>query len=76
MQVGKMISEAKLLQEQRSDLLKDDKILSDNNINTGRQPEVDLIKFFAISFMVCIHIYEKIGGYDFANEIPDTFSEI
>ena len=73
MQVGKMISEAKLLQEQRSNLLKDDKILSDNNINTGRQPEVDLIKFFAIPFMVCIHIYEQIGGYDFANEIPDTF---
>ncbi len=49
-----------------------EKILSDKNINTGRQPEADLIKFFAIPFMICIHIYEQFGGYDFTNEMPDT----
>lgn len=46
--------------------------LSDKNVNTGRQFEIDVAKFFAIPFMICIHFYEQFGGYDFANKIPDT----
>ena len=47
--------------------------LSDINVNTGRQFEVDAVKFFAIPFMICIHFYEQFGSYDFANSVPDTF---
>lgn len=46
--------------------------LSNKSINTGRQFEVDMVKFLAIPFMICIHFYEQFGGYDHANEIPDT----
>ena len=46
--------------------------LSDKKINTGRQSEVDMVKAFAIPFMICIHIYEQFGGYDFADTAPDT----
>lgn len=46
--------------------------LSDKNVNTGRQFEIDVAKFFAIPFMICIHFYEQFGGYGFANKIPDT----
>ena len=74
-QSEKMISKTRSLQQQGRDLPNGDtleKILSNKNINSGRQREVDMIKFFAISFMICIHIYEQFGGYDFANKIPDT----
>lgn len=46
--------------------------LSDKNINAGRQFEVDIVKCFAIPFMICIHFYEQFGGYGFADEMPDT----
>ena len=41
--------------------------------NKGRQFEVDLIKFLAIPFMVCIHFYEQFGAFDFKRELPDSF---
>lgn len=47
-------------------------VLSNKNINAGRQPEVDMIKWFAIPFMICVHIYEQYGGYDFEHVMPDT----
>ena len=47
--------------------------ISDKNVNTGRQFEVDAVKFFAIPFMICIHFYEQFGGFDFASAVPDTF---
>lgn len=40
-------------------------------VNTGRQFEVDCIKFFAIFFMICVHIYEMLGKYDFYHTMPD-----
>lgn len=41
--------------------------------NTGRQFEVDVIKFLAIPFMICIHFYEQFGAFDHKNELPDSF---
>ena len=38
--------------------------------NNGRQFEVDLLKFLAIPFMVCIHFYEQFGAFGFKSEIP------
>ena len=46
--------------------------LSDKKCNIGRQAEIDLVKFFAIPFMVCIHFYEQFSGYEFADKVPDT----
>ncbi len=46
--------------------------LSSEKVNTGRQFEVDCVKFFAIPFMVGIHFYEQFGKYDFAGVVPDT----
>lgn len=37
-----------------------------------RRSEVDMAKFFAIPFMICIHFYEQFGGYDFVNIIPNS----
>ena len=45
---------------------------SGKNINSGRQFEVDAVKFIAIPFMICIHFYEQFGSYDFGNTLPDT----
>ena len=47
--------------------------LSDKKINTGRQSEVDMVKFLAIPFMICIHFYEQFGSFDHAVKVPDTF---
>ena len=47
--------------------------LSDIKINTGRQSEVDMVKFLAIPFMICIHFYEQFGSFDHAVKAPDTF---
>ena len=47
--------------------------LSDKNVNSGRQFEVDAIKFLAIPFMICIHFYEQFGSFDHAVKVPDTF---
>lgn len=41
--------------------------------NRGRQFEVDLIKFLAIPFMICIHFYEQFGAFDFKRVLPDSF---
>lgn len=40
--------------------------------NTRRQFELDCLKFFAIPFMTCVHIYEKFGLYDYYGELPDS----
>lgn len=40
--------------------------------NTGRQYEIDVIKFLAIPFMICIHFYEQFGAFDFKNALPDS----
>ena len=34
--------------------------------------EVDAAKFFAIIFMICVHVYERFGSFDFDSVIPDT----
>lgn len=47
--------------------------LSDKNLNSGRQFEVDAIKILAIPFMICIHFYEQFGSFDHAVKVPDTF---
>ncbi len=44
----------------------------DSLTNKGRQFEVDIIKFFAIPFMVCVHVYEQLGAFDFTGELPDS----
>ena len=46
--------------------------ISSERVNTGRQFEVDCVKFFAIPFMICIHFYEQFGAYDFAHVISDS----
>lgn len=40
--------------------------------NKGRQFEIDLIKFLAIPFMICIHFYEQFGAFEFEKELPDS----
>ena len=40
--------------------------------NKGRQFEVDLVKFLAIPFMICIHFYEQFGAFDYNRELPDS----
>lgn len=44
----------------------------DSITSRGRQFEVDLIKFFAIPFMVCVHFYEQFGAFDYYGELPDS----
>lgn len=44
----------------------------DSLSNKGRQFEADLIKFFAIPFMVCVHFYEQFGAFDFTGELPGS----
>lgn len=34
--------------------------------DSNRLFEVDCVKFFAIFFMICIHVYEQLGRYDFS----------
>ena len=46
--------------------------LSHEKVNSGRQFEIDCVKFFAIPFMVCIHFYEQFGKCDYADIAPDT----
>ena len=45
--------------------------MGEENVSKGtggkRLFEVDCVKFFAIIFMVCIHIYEQFGNWDFDN---------
>ena len=40
--------------------------------NGKRLFEVDSVKFFAIIFMVCVHVYEQFGDWDFYGDIPGT----
>ena len=47
--------------------------ISLEHVNKGRQYEVDCVKFFAVIFMVCIHIYEQLGSYDYHNNLPTGF---
>ena len=42
-------------------------------MNKGRQFEVDCIKCFAIFFMICIHVYEQLGRYDYKHLLPTGF---
>lgn len=44
-----------------------EKLFSDQNVNSGRQPELDLAKCSAIFFMIFLHCYFVTAG--FANEI-------
>ena len=44
----------------------------ENKTDKGRQFEVDCVKFFAILFMMCIHVYELLGQFDYYNVLPDT----
>ena len=41
--------------------------------NGGRLFEVDSVKFFAIIFMVCVHVYEQFGNWDFYGDMPGTW---
>ena len=41
-------------------------------VNTSRQFEVDCVRFFAILFMVCIHVYEFYTDCDYGSVMPDT----
>ena len=50
-----------------------DSFISSECVNTCRQFEVDCIKFFAIFFMICIHVYEQLGDYDYHNRMPEDF---
>ena len=34
--------------------------------------EVDCVKAFAVIYMVCIHVYEQLSVFDYANVMPDT----
>ncbi len=47
--------------------------ISSERVNTSRQFEVDCVKFFAIFFMICIHVYEQLGNYDYHNMMPVGF---
>lgn len=42
------------------------------NKKDARLFEVDAAKFFAIIFMICVHVYERFGSFDFDSAIPDT----
>ena len=44
----------------------------DTFTNRGRQFEIDLIKFLAVPFMICIHVYEQFGAFNFMEELPDS----
>lgn len=50
-----------------------DSFISSECVNTSRQFEVDCVKFFAIFFMICIHVYEQLGNYDYHNMMPVGF---
>lgn len=41
--------------------------------NGRRLFEVDSVKFFAIIFMVCVHIYEQFGNWDFYADMPGNW---
>lgn len=52
----------------------EEKILEQNKkINSGRQFNLDCVKFFAIFFMITIHVYEQLGQYDFRQVAPTGF---
>lgn len=38
------------------------KLLSKENVNNGRQPEIDIVKAIAIIFMIIIHTYQGCNG--------------
>ncbi len=40
--------------------------------NGRRLFEVDSVKFFAIIFMVCVHVYEQFGNWNFYGDMPGT----
>lgn len=42
-------------------------------MNRGRQFEIDCVKFFAIFFMISVHVYEELGGYDWSEMPADLF---
>lgn len=42
-------------------------------MNKVRQFEVDFVKFSAIFFMICIHVYEQLGGYDYKHLLSTSF---
>ena len=50
-----------------------DSFIASECVNTGRQFEVDCVKFFAIFFMICIHVYEQLGNYDYHTMMPEGF---
>lgn len=40
-------------------------------LNSGRQFEIDCVKFFALFYMICVHVYEEAGQYDFLHSMPE-----
>ena len=53
--------------------MKTETYISSERVNTGRQYEIDCVKFFAVIFMVCIHTYEQLSSYDYHNYLPTGF---
>ncbi len=39
------------------------KCFTDNEVNTSRQDELDIVKGLAIIFMVWCHVYRELGSY-------------
>ena len=53
-----------------------EQLISEKNVNCGRQFEFDCVKFFAILYMVCIHIYENLSNVVDYSTYPDTVLRI
>lgn len=43
-----------------------------DNSSGRRLFEIDAVKFFAIFFMICAHVYERFGSFDLYGTMPDT----
>ncbi len=41
--------------------------------STKRLFEIDAVKFFAIIFMICEHVYERFSAFDYSGTMPNTF---
>jgi len=41
-------------------------------VKKERRFELDVVKFFAIIFMITIHVYEYLGPYDQDSVMPDS----
>jgi len=43
------------------------KLFSDENINTGRQTELDWARGFAVFFMILVHVKIELPGFPFSS---------